>query len=106
MSAPCSARDRGTRRQSRQRRGFMVTRSQGYVDVGDGRVWYESAGQGNRTLLFLHGGPGGNSEDLSPFLELAADGFRVVRYDQLGSWRSDQPDDPSLWNVPRFVAEV
>lgn len=84
----------------------MVTRSQGYVDVGDGRVWYESAGEGDRALLLLHGGPGGNSEDLSPFLELAADGFRVVRYDQLGSWRSDQPDDPSLWNVLRFVAEV
>ena len=57
-------------------------------------------------MLLLHGGPGGNSEDLSPFLELADDGFRVVRYDQLGSWRSDQPDDLSLWNVPRFVAEV
>jgi proline iminopeptidase len=84
----------------------MVTRHQGYVDVGDGRVWYESAGHGDRTLLLLHGGPGGNSEDLSPFLELASDGFRVVRYDQLGSWRSDQPDDPSLWNVPRFAAEV
>jgi proline-specific peptidase len=84
----------------------MHDRSQGYVDVGDGRVWYESAGTGNRTLLLLHGGPGGNSEDLSPFLNLADDGFRVVRYDQLGSWRSDKPDDPTLWRVPRFVAEV
>ena len=84
----------------------MSDRHEGYVDVGDGRVWYESAGKGDRTLLLLHGGPGGNSEDLSPFLDLAADGFRVVRYDQLGSWRSDQPDDLSLWNVPRFAAEV
>ena len=84
----------------------MTTRTQGYIDVGDGRVWYESAGQGNRTLLLLHGGPGGNSEDLSPLLDLADCGFRVVRYDQLGSWRSDKPDDVSLWRVPRFVAEV
>jgi proline iminopeptidase len=84
----------------------MADRHQGYVDVGDGRVWYERAGEGERTLLLLHGGPGGNSEDLSPFLDLANDGFQVVRYDQLGSWRSDQPDDPSLWNVPRFVHEV
>ncbi len=83
-----------------------IAREQGYIDVGDGRVWYESAGEGPRTLLLLHGGPGGNSEDLEPFLELAALGFRVVRYDQLGSWRSDQPDDPSLWQVPRFVEEV
>jgi proline iminopeptidase len=76
------------------------------IDVGDGRVWYESAGEGLRTLLLLHGGPGGNSEDLAPFLDLAALGFRVVRYDQLGSWRSDQPDDVSLWQAPRFVDEV
>jgi proline iminopeptidase len=74
--------------------------------VGDGRVWYESAGSGPLTLLLLHGGPGGNSEDLSPFLDLAKRGYRVVRYDQLGSWRSDKPEDRSLWRVPRFVAEV
>ncbi len=84
----------------------MMSRHEGYIDVGDGRVWYESAGSSDRTLLLLHGGPGGNSEDLEPFLKLAAHGFRVVRYDQLGSWRSDLPDDLSLWNVPRFAAEV
>jgi proline-specific peptidase len=84
----------------------MTLRSQGYVDVGDGRIWYESAGTSARTLLLLHGGPGGNSEDLAPFLGLADDGFRVVRYDQLGSWRSDKPDDLTLWRVPRFVTEV
>lgn len=84
----------------------MDVREQGFIDVGDGRVWYESGGTGDRTLLLLHGGPGGNSEDLSPFLDLATEGFRVVRYDQLGSWRSDKPDDLSLWQVPRFVSEV
>ncbi len=82
------------------------SREQGFIDVSDGRIWYESAGVGPRTLLLLHGGPGGNCEDLEPFLDLAELGFRVVRYDQLGSWRSDQPDDISLWNVPRFVDEL
>jgi proline-specific peptidase len=84
----------------------VAARQQGYIDVGDGRVWYESAGTGARTLLLLHGGPGGNCEDLSPFLDLAELGYRVVRYDQLGSWRSDTPDDVSLWKVSRFVREV
>ena len=51
-------------------------------------------------------GPAAIPRILSPFLELAALGYRVVRYDQLGSWRSDQPDDDSLWRVPRFVTEV
>lgn len=83
-----------------------TSRHEGYVRVAEGRVWYESAGSGKRTLLLLHGGPGGNCEDLEPFLDLADEGFRVVRYDQLGSWRSDKPDDVSIWRVPRFVAEV
>ena len=38
----------------------VSSREQGYIDVGDGRVWYESAGAGDRTLLLLHGGPGGD----------------------------------------------
>jgi proline iminopeptidase len=84
----------------------MTSRTQGLIDVGAGNVWYESAGEGDRSLLLLHGGPGGNSEDLAPFLELADRGFRVVRYDQLGSWRSDKPDDLTLWQFPRFVREV
>ena len=36
----------------------------------------------------------------------AANDFLVVRYDQLGSWNSDKPDDLTLWQVPRFVEEV
>lgn len=83
-----------------------ATRTEGFVDVGPGRVWYERAGDGPSAVLMLHGGPGGNCQDLLPLMDLADEGFTVVRYDQLGSWRSDQPDDLSLWNVPRFVAEV
>jgi proline iminopeptidase len=85
----------------------MATRAktEGYVDVGPGRVWYESAGEGPAILL-LHGGPGASSDYLTPLMDLANDGYRVVRYDQLGSRRSDKPDDRSLWHVPRFVAEV
>jgi proline iminopeptidase len=39
-------------------------------------------------------------------MALATAGFQVVRYDQLGSGKSDQPDDPSLWTVDHFVREV
>lgn len=82
-------------------------RDEGFVDVPGGRVWYERMGRpGSPALLLLHGGPGGNSEDLRPLMGLAARDFLVVRYDQLGSWRSDHPDDPALWQVPRFVEEV
>src|SRR5439155_11421461 len=33
-------------------------------------------------------------------------GFEYYYYDQLGSYYSDQPDEPELWDLPRFVDEV
>lgn len=81
------------------------TKTEGYVDVGPGRVWYERTGEGPAILL-LHGGPGASSDYLVPLMDLADDGFRVVRYDQLGSRRSDRPDDASLWQAQRFVDEL
>jgi proline iminopeptidase len=35
-----------------------------------------------------------------------AAGFEYYYYDQLGSAYSDQPDEPDLWELPRFVDEV
>lgn len=83
----------------------MAATIEGYVQTKHGKVWYQSAGDGP-ALLLLHGGPGGDSQYLRPLMQLADDGFRVVRYDQLGSNKSDKPDDPSLWRVDRFVDEV
>jgi proline iminopeptidase len=77
----------------------------GRIDLGPGRVWYQQTGAGP-SLVLLHGGPGADSGYLEPLLSLADDGYTVVLYDQLGSFRSDKPDDPSLWNVDRFVKEL
>jgi proline iminopeptidase len=82
-----------------------LARRQGYIDVGPGNVWFEGAGEGT-PLLLLHGGPGASSDYLKPLMALAENGYQVIRYDQLGSYMSDKPDDPSLWQVPRFVEEV
>jgi proline iminopeptidase len=84
---------------------MALTKTEGMIDVGPGRIWWESAGVGPAILL-LHGGPGASSDYLVPLMDLAEDGFRVVRYDQLGSRRSDKPDDLSLFNVARFTEEV
>jgi len=76
-----------------------------FVDVPGGRVWTTTFGEGDSTLLVLHGGPGMPSHYLESLAGLA-DGVRVVFYDQLGCGRSERPDDPSLWTVERAVAEV
>ena len=71
-----------------------------------GEVAYGIVGEGERTLLTLHGGPGATSWYCYSLADLAGDGLRVVFWDQLGCGDSDQPDDPSLWRVDRFVEEV
>jgi proline-specific peptidase len=78
----------------------------GRVDVPGGQVAYGIMGEGDRTLLTLHGGPGVPSPYLYSIADLAHDGLRVVFYDQLGCGESDHPDNADLWVLDRFIAEV
>ena len=83
-----------------------VTGSERLVDVPGGRVWTGLYGEGSATpLVVLHGGPGMPSHYLASLTTLA-DERPVVLYDQLGCGRSDRPDDPALWTVPRALAEL
>ena len=84
---------------------LLAGATEGFIDVPDGKVWYQSVGEGE-PLLLLHGGPGASSVYLEALMALANDGFRVVRYDQLGCGRSDRPDNPALWTVDHFRREV
>lgn len=75
---------------------------------GTFRVWTKRIGN-NPTIkvLLLHGGPGLTHEYLEAFDSyFPAAGIEYYYYDQLGSYYSDQPDEPELWNLPRFVEEV
>lgn len=75
---------------------------------GTHRVWTKRTGNNPTTkLLLLHGGPGATHEYLLGFDSfLPGAGVEFYYYDQLGSGWSDQPDDPSLWTIERFVDEV
>jgi len=83
-----------------------VEEERGAVEVEGGAVRYRILGNGERTLVLLHGGPGGGSLYLKPLERLAGTDRRVVVYDQLGCGASDRPDDPSLWRADRFVDEL
>ena len=70
-------------------------------------VWTRRVGKGDVKLLLLHGGPGMAHEYLESFKDyLPQEGIEIYFYDQLGSYHSDQPNDPSLWTVDRFREEV
>ena len=71
-------------------------------------VWTKRTGS-NPTMkvLLLHGGPGATHEYMEAFDSyFPAASIEYYYYDQLGSAYSDQPDDPGLWDLPRFVEEV
>lgn len=79
---------------------------EGYVPVPGGMVWFRRVGSGQgRPLLVLHGGPGSGSDYLYALAELGTE-RPVIFYDQLGCGRSETPDDPALWTLDRFVAEL
>ena len=80
---------------------------EGRITVEQGhQIVYRVYGSGTRTLLGLHGGPGVSSRYLTRLSEVLGDDMRLVLYDQLGSGESDWPDDQTLWQIPRFIAEV
>ena len=76
--------------------------------AGTFSVWSKRVGNDpDVRLLLLHGGPGATSEYFECFDSyLPRAGIEYVYYDQLGSGRSDVPEDPSLWTLERFVDEV
>lgn len=75
---------------------------------GTHNVWVKRVGNNpDLRVLLLHGGPGATHEYLEACDSyLPAAGVEYYYYDQLGSGFSDQPDDPSLWELDRFVDEV
>ncbi|MEO6365698.1 MAG: proline iminopeptidase-family hydrolase [Luteimonas sp.] len=75
---------------------------------GTFKVWTKRVGN-NPTIkvLLLHGGPGATHEYFEAFDSYFPNaGVEYYYYDQLGSAYSDQPDDPRLLDIARYVDEV
>jgi proline iminopeptidase len=75
---------------------------------GTFKVWTKRVGNNPTVkLLLLHGGPGMTHEYFEccdSFLPAA--GVEYYYYDQLGSFYSENPNDPDLVDLPRYVEEV
>jgi proline iminopeptidase len=86
--------------------GGPVLTDSSRLAVDGGSMWYRVTGSGAGTpVILLHGGPGFASHYLKP-LEALGDDRLVVRYDQLGSGKSDPVTDTSLFTVEHFVAQL
>ena len=78
------------------------------TELGTFNVWTKRVGNNpDLKVLLLHGGPGATHE----YFESADSYFpnaeiEYYYYDQLGSGKSDNPEDERLWDLDRFVDEV
>jgi proline iminopeptidase len=72
------------------------------------RVWTKRIGNHpTMKVLLLHGGPGATHEYLEAFDSyLPAASIEYYYYDQLGSYYSDQPNEPELIDLERYIEEV
>ncbi len=75
---------------------------------GTFRVWTKRIGNHpTKKVLLLHGGPAATHEYLEGFDSYFPEaGIEYYYYDQLGSYYSDQPNEPELVELARFVDEV
>jgi len=76
--------------------------------AGTFKVWTKRVGNNPKIkVLLLHGGPACTHEYFEACDSyFPAAGIEYYYYDQLGSYYSDQPDKPELWETKRFVEEV
>ena len=78
------------------------------TSLGSFNVWTKRIGNNpSLKVLLLHGGPGATHDYFEAFDSFfPAAGIEYYYYDQLGSGRSDNPADSSMWDLNRFVDEV
>jgi len=82
-----------------------------FLPVDGYKIYLRTFGARNskRTLLCVHGGPGGTHDYLLPLADFARQGYRVVFYDALGCGRSDLPATNDLYTLEhdlRVLEEV
>jgi pimeloyl-ACP methyl ester carboxylesterase len=68
-----------------------ITADSGYVDVPNGKLYFESAGSGAETIVFIHDGLV-HHEIWDNQFDTFAENYKVVRYDRRGYGRSPKPE--------------
>lgn len=75
----------------------IVKTRAGYVDVDNGQIYFESVGDGNETLVFIHGRAGDRRHWDAQFAALG-NSYRVVRYDVRCFGRSSRPSQDHVYS--------
>jgi cis-3-alkyl-4-acyloxetan-2-one decarboxylase len=78
-----------------------------WFDTPDGRMHYVDEGpRDGRPVVLVHGNPTWGFLYRNFIGPLTAAGHRAIVPDHLGFGRSDKPDDPELYRIPRHVQRL
>jgi hypothetical protein len=77
--------------------------SEGFVERGGQRLFYEVYGEGKETIFLLPTWSMFHSRHWKMQIPYLARHFRVLAMDGLGNGRSDRPSDPRPWSSPATV---
>lgn len=78
-----------------------------FIAADDGtKLFYKIEGSGPKTLVVVHGGPGGSLESVRPDFTRLAQGRTVIYYDQRGNGRSDLIDDEQRVGLKYQIADL
>jgi pimeloyl-ACP methyl ester carboxylesterase/predicted glycosyltransferase len=79
---------------------------EGFVERDGVRVFWESHGEGEQTLLFLPTWTFGHSRVWKAQIPYFARHFRVVTFDPRGNGRSDRPREQAAYNETEFAQDA
>jgi proline iminopeptidase len=85
-----------------QRKAFP---EDGYVQTGDGGIYFVTEGYGE-PLLVIHGGPGMEHTYLRPHIDQLAGQYEIVYYDQRATGRSGGEADSGSITIATFVNDI
>jgi pimeloyl-ACP methyl ester carboxylesterase len=83
----------------------LVNTEEGFVDVDNGHLFYESIGIGDEAIIFIHGRAGDRRHWDAQFEALGSD-FRVVRYDVRCFGKSSLPSQAHVFADHRDLLQL
>lgn len=79
----------------------------GYIQIEQGKLFYQKFGSGGIPIIVLHGGPGLDQTYLQPQMLALAKNHEVIFYDQRGAGKSLEPNfSPAQINIEQFTKDL
>jgi proline iminopeptidase len=84
-----------------------VASKQDYVEVNNGKLYYQTFGKGGKPVIVLHGGPGLDQGYLLPQMLELAKNHEVTFYDQRGCGKSfNTPFNDQVINTKQYIEDL